>query len=232
MKFLLTLTVAASLLANHARAQGVPSRRGVRGDSAAVAAAEHLLNLVGGRTAWAHRTLLVEERGYLRSGDAALITITRDFEGGARLLRRVSSRDTLIEWLAPSGGWVNRNGVVTALPATLLAIELQGLRQEPYAVYHRLAHYDSTLRVERRDNALFVYEAGERLLCWLNLDGRGGLTGWGNFYDGAINQHWYGPLISFGNANLPKFGAQSTGNFRFEYLAAHLHNKPLREPNQ
>jgi hypothetical protein len=223
-----SLIVAAIIVPALATAQ--PGTRGIRGDSTSVFTAERLLASVGGRRAWTNRTFIVEERGYLRSGDVAELMISRDFAARTRELRRTTPGVTLIEWLSPSGGWTSRNGTVSPMPATELAIELQGLKQEPYAIYHRLAHNDSTLRVELRDNALYVYETGEHLLCWFNLDARGGLVGWGNFYDGNINQHWYGPLTSFGAANLPKFGAQSTGGFRFEYLAARMVDAPLREP--
>jgi hypothetical protein len=230
MKTKLTAMVIVAAFVVPASGMAQRGPHGIRGDSSSVIAAERLLASVGGRQAWTNRTFIVEERGYLRSGDVAELTISRDFSARTRLLRRTTPSVTLIEWLSPSGGWTSRNGSVTPLSPEDLAIELQGLNQEPYAIYHRLAHNDSTLRVELRDNALYVYESGERLLCWFNLDARSGLVGWGNFYDGSINQHWYGPLTSFGVANLPKFGAQSTGGFRFEYLAARMADTPLREP--
>jgi hypothetical protein len=226
------LTFALSLLFTPFPVHSQQSRTLVKGDSAAIAVAERLLEAVGGRRAWTNRTFVVEERGYLRTGDVAQLTISRDFVSGARLLQRITPRATFVEWLSPSGGWTTLNGALTAMPVTELAIELQGLKQEPYAIYHRLAHNDPTLRVELRDNALYVYESGERLLCWFNLDAQRNLTGWGNFYDGSINQHWYGPLTDFGDANLPKFGAQSTGGFRFEYLSAQLRSDALAEPNR
>lgn len=226
------LTFALSVLFAPFPVHGQQARTSVRGDSTAIAIAERLLDAVGGRRAWANRTFVVEERGYLRSGDVAQLTISRDFVTGSRILQRVTPEATFVEWLSPRGGWTMQNGVVTAMPASELAIELQGLKQEPYAIYHRLAHNDSSLRVELRDNALYVYESGERLLCWFNLDARRNLSGWGNFYDGSINQHWYGPLTDFGDANLPKFGAQSTGTFRFEYLSARLHDNALAEPDR
>jgi hypothetical protein len=111
------------------------------------------------------------------------------------------------------------------------ASELQGLRQEPYAIYHRIAVDDPGLRVElREDGTLRFFDATERLLCWLQRAPNGVLLGWGNVYDGAINQHWYGPTADFGDANLPRFGVSSTGSFRFEYLGATLAEGELVEP--
>jgi hypothetical protein len=112
------------------------------------------------------------------------------------------------------------------------ASELQGLRQEPYAIYHRIAVDDPGLRVELRDDGtLRFFDATERLLCWFQRAPNGVLLGWGNVYDGAINQHWYGPTADFGDARLPRFGVSSTGSFRFEYLGATLAEGELVEPD-
>lgn len=207
---------------------------GIRGEAAAVAAAERLLESVGGRQAWRARNFTVEERGFLRSGEVAQLRISRDLERGARRFESVTPTTTIMEWAAPEGGWVMNNGKVTAMPAAELAAELQGLKQEPYSIYHRLARNDEALRVELREQGamLMVFDRDERVLCWFQLDPRGGLMGWGNFYDGRINQHYYGPLADMGDANLPKWGVASTGTFRFEYISARLTDEPVAEPSR
>jgi hypothetical protein len=206
---------------------------GVRGDAAAVAAAERLLEQAGGRTAWRQPTFSVEERGFLRSGEVARLRITRDLRRGARILENVTPSRTIVEWLSPDGGWVMRDGKLTPLNATELTIERQGLKQEPYAIYHRIASNDPELRVELREQntMLLVYDREERVLCWFQLDGGGALLGWGNVYDGGINQHFYGPTTDMGDANLPKWGAASNGSFRFEYVSARLSTEPVTEPS-
>lgn len=178
--------------------------------------------------------MVVEERGYLRSGEEAQLRIARDLTRGAMAIERVSAGRRAVEWISPEGGWMTRDSSTRAMSESELAIELQGLKQEPYAIYHRLARRDPDLRVELREQnrTLHVYDKSERLLCWFLLDGRGGLMGWGNFFDGAINQHWYGPLVDLGDANLPKWGAATTGQFRFEYLSVQLHNRPVEEPSR
>jgi hypothetical protein len=120
------------------------------------------------------------------------------------------------------------------MPAGQLAIELQGLRQEPYAIYHRLAHNDPALWLELRDAGarLMVYERDRRVLCWSLRDAMGGLMSWSNFFDGGINQHYYGPLADMGDANLPAWGVSSTGSFRFEYVSARLDDHPVVEPSR
>jgi hypothetical protein len=209
-------------------------RGGIRGDAAAVAMAETLLESVGGRDAWRNRTLIVEERGFPRSGEITRLKISRDFQRGARVLENNTSTVETIEWLSPGGGWISRNGKVTPLTSEALALELRGLKQEPYAIYHRLARRDPGLRVQFRPDSstLFAYDNDESVLCWFLLDAKGGLIGWGNFYNGNINQHYYGPLINLGDAAMPKWGAASNGSFRFEYVSADLVDTPLAEPSR
>ena len=206
---------------------------GIRGEAAAVAIAEALLERVGGRSSWRHRTLIVEERGFPRSGDTAQLRISRDFQRGVRVLENTTAGQVTTEWLSPEGGWVRRNGKVTAIGAEELVLELRGLKQEPYAIYHRIARRDPGLRVQFRTDSstLYAYDRDESVLCWFQLDARGGLIGWGNFYNGSINQHYYGPLAEMGGATMPKWGAASNGSFRFEYVSARLVDTPLAEPS-
>jgi hypothetical protein len=204
---------------------------GIRGTPEAVAAAERLLEQAGGAAAWRKAVFEVRERGYLSSGQMTELTITRDL---ARPARRFESRRpdrTVIEWISPGGGWIQRDGEKLPMSAEELAAELQGLRQEPYAIYHRLARRDPRLRAELRDGgALHFFDGDERPLCWFQLAPNGVLLGWGNYYNGAINQHWYGPVADVGDANLPRFGVAANGSFRFEYLGATLTEGPLATP--
>ena len=166
-----------------------------------------------------------------RAAKLAELRITRDLARPARRLESRTPDRTIIEWISPDGGWTRRDGEKLPMSAEELAAELQGLRQEPYAIYHRLARRDSRLRAELRDGgALYFYDSDERLLCWFQLAPNGVLLGWGNVYDGAINQHWYGPVADMGDAHLPRFGVAANGSFRFEYLGATLTEGPLATP--
>ena len=204
---------------------------GVRGNEESVVAARMLLEDAGGAAAWRKPIFEVAELGYLNSGETAKISVVRDLSRPARRFESVRPSTTIVEWVSPEGGWVRRNGVERLMPPEELAAELQGLRQEPYTIYHRLANDDPGLRVELRDNrTLYVFDEDERLLCWFQIAPNSVVLGWGNFYDGAINQGWYGPSADMGDANLPRFGVQSGGAFRFEYLSARLREGKL-EPD-
>ena len=218
------LLVATASLAD------VPNR-GIRGTPEAVAAALQLLEQAGGAEAWRTRTFTVTENIYPASGNKAEVRVVRDFERRARWLVAVTASGTRSEWISPEGGWTRRNGTITAMSPEALAAELQGLSQEPYAIYHRIAKDDPALRVELREGTnLFVFEGDERLLCWFQRASNGTLLGWGNFFDGAINQHYYGPVVEFGAARLPKFGATASGSYRFEYLSAGFTDAALDVP--
>lgn len=219
------LLLVPILLASPAEAQ-------IRGAAAAVAASEHMLELVGGREPWANAgTFYVEERAFLPNGEVAHLRIWRDLKSGSRRLERTVGQARFSEWLSANGGFELRDGTARRLSAEELAQELQGLRQEPYAIYRRLARRDPAIRVELRDDrSLYVYDGEGRLLCWFLLDGKGAPRSWGNFWNGSINQHYYGPLVDVGDANLPKWGVSSTGTFRFEYVRAALDDRAVEPP--
>lgn len=207
---------------------------GFRGEPEAVARASALLEQVGGRSRWAAaRTFYAKENAYLRSGEVATVEVWRDFATATRLLRvRSPSRD-IEEVTGVSAGWERRDGKTRLWSQAELADERQGLLQEPYLVYHRLAKGDRTLRVALEEtNKLNVYDGAEKLLCWFVLDDKNNPMSWGNRYKGAVNQHWYGPLHPVGPIRLPKWGAASDGRWRFEYVDASFDTKALALPPQ
>lgn len=205
---------------------------GMRGTPEARAAAARLLEQAGGAAAWRKPVFEVRERGYPSSGQVTELTITRDLARPARRFESRTPERTIVEWISPDGGWTRRNDEKkVSMTSEQHAAELQGLRQEPYAIYHRIAVGDPRLRVELREGGdLYFFDDDERLLCWFQLTSNGALLGWGNVYDGAINQHWYGPVADMGDAHLPRFGVASNGRFRFEYFRATLAEGTLANP--
>ena len=190
-----------------------------------------LLESVGGKEKWADaRTLYVKEHAFLKSGETAVVEVWRDFEKLTRHLRVTSPSRKYVEVLGEESGWAEDDGRVKPLTGPEFEEQRQGLRQEPYSIYHRLAKGDPrlTVRPEGADR-LNVYE-NDRLLCWFVLDRKNRPISWGNHFAGAVNQHWYGPLVPIGPVLLPKWGSASDGRWRFEYVDASLGKKPLELP--
>lgn len=205
---------------------------GIRGDAAALAAARRLVESAGGTERWRSRSFELRERGYLNNGNILEMRIAYDFEQGARLIETTSLGKMTTEWLAPGAGWFERDAEMTHSSASDLAINLQAVQQEPYPIFHRIARNDPRLRVELRNSgaALYVYDADERLLCWFGLWPNGQARSWANFYNGVINQQFYGPAGRVGQATLPLWGVQQDGSYRFEHLGARFGNEPLVAP--
>lgn len=226
---ILTAVLAFLLFVADAGAQ--PS--GLRGDAEAVAAARRMVERAGGAELWRSRTFELVERGYLNNGEILDMRITYDFTRGARRIESTSSTGgATVEWLAPDSGWFERDGAVTRSSTSELAINVRAIQQEPYPIYHRIARNDRRLRVELRNNgsALYVFDEDERLLCWFGLWPSGQARSWANFYNGVVNQQFYGPSGRVGAAVLPLWGVQQDGSFRFEHLDANFSNAPLAAP--
>lgn len=202
----------------------IASQAEVRGDAKAVARVDGMLERIGGRKPWAAvRTLYVKEHAFLRDGSVATVEIWRDFDALTRRIVTNSSTLRRVTVVGESSGWAERDGKVTRLAEPEFAKEKQGLAQEPYHIYHRLAKGDAKLQVELDGtDKLEVHDQDHGLLCWFVLDEKDNPISWANFYDGAITQHWYGPLQKFGPINLPKWGSAADGRWRFEYVEASM----------
>lgn len=229
MKAPIIAIALASLSASMASAQ-----TGLQGSAEAIAAAERLIESVGGHEVWTSaRSLYVRERvwapRYIGELDAHY---QRDLEVPANYgritgptLRRESAYDA-------TTGWVMRNDTLRILPEAEVAAEAAGWAQEPYRIYRRLARRDPGIRVALIDgDRLEVYEAAtDHQLCWFVLDAGGGPLRWGNIYNGAVNEHVYGPLADFGPFRMPRWGTSTTGSWRFEYVEMRGSAEPFRIP--
>jgi hypothetical protein len=183
--------------------------------------ADRLVEGLGGREVWANaRTLYVREKAY-PSSQAAPVTaeIWRDLHVPA--YRSIIAGEGLRRetHYSEAGGWTIRNGVRTVMTPELLAAEIADWKTEPYVIYHRLARRDPGLRLALvNDRRLEVYDrtSGE-LISWFVVDVAGMLVLWGNYYEGKVSEHVYGPLVPFGRFRMPKWGAATDGSWRFEY---------------
>jgi len=180
-----------------------------------------MLEGLGGREVWASaRTLYVRERAFPASLDEPITAeFWRDLEIPAyRSLIEGASIRRETRW-SEKGGWVIRNGVRSELTEDDIRTNISEWRQEPYVMYHKLAIRDSSLHLKLvDDNRLEIFDGENgKLLCWFVVDASGALLIWGNYYEGKVSEHVYGPLRDFGRVRMPAWGTSTTGSWRFEY---------------
>jgi hypothetical protein len=193
--------------------------------------ADRLVASLGGRAVWAAaRTLYVRESAYPPSiAGPVTVEIWRDLQAPAyRSILRGSGIQRELHF-SEQVGWRVRDGVRTTLSAQELAEEIADWRTEPYVLYHRLARRDSTLRlVMRSPNRLDVFDnSGSDIIGWFVADSAGALLLWGNYYQGQISEHVYGPLRPLGRFRMPAWGAATDGSWRFEYVEIRASPEPL-----
>ncbi|MCG8435794.1 MAG: hypothetical protein MJA83_17365 [Gammaproteobacteria bacterium] len=208
-----------------------PALSQLKGTSEARAAAERMLETLGGKQAWGSddATLITVQRVYRRSnGEMGINKIWRGLDEHTRAIQYESPVYQFKEYLGRNNGWRSRNGEKEEIPTEELQQELRDLRQSPYYVYRRLAKGGKGLTVELVEDGrrLNVYE-NDKILCWFLLDGKGVPYSWGNFYQGRVSQHFYGPLFDAGEAKFPRWGSAIDGSWRFEYIYAYFVATPV-----
>ncbi|NAY92589.1 hypothetical protein GTQ34_11735 [Muricauda sp. JGD-17] len=193
----------------------------VSGEDEAVAAASKILHNAGGKQVWSKKIFIVYEKAFLRNGTEANLKIIRDLDSTTRRIESRTDTSSYIEYIGVENGCTVREGNHEEMEMDVLQMERQGLKQSPYYIYHRLAKGDPHIRVELTEdqNRLNIYDRG-KLLCWFLVDANGKQYSWGNYYNGKLNQHYYGPYKKLGDAILPSWGTSMDGGFRFEYLVS------------
>lgn len=192
---------------------------------------DRLLQSLGGREHWASaRSIYIREQAFPASVQGP---VTAEFWRGldipayrSLIIGSSIRRETV--W-SEEGGWVIRDGRRTEMPEETLQAEILDWRQEPYVMYHKLAKRDPTLRLTVVDgNRLEIFDRKSgALLCWFVVDVSGALLRWGNYYQGQVSEHVYGPLRDFGDVRMPAWGTSITGSWRFEYREVRLMKESL-----
>lgn len=199
----------------------------------AIAAANRLIDSVGGRTVWAKaRSLYVKELAFPRRIQGPVTAeFWRDLEQPAYRSHLTGPGLDRVEVRDEKRGWRVRNGQFSWMTQEQLRTEAAGWRQEPYTIYHRLARRDPALRLElTAENQLEIFDQSGHKLCWFVLDAAGAPIKWGNIFDGRVNEHLYGPVKRFGEFKMPAWGTSTDGSWRFEYVEIRLSEKPLALP--
>lgn len=222
-----------ALLAFGAALPATAVQETMAGAPEALAATDRLLEQLGGREVWARaRSLHIRERVYHpRYGGPIQVDIWRDLERPAYHSRIIGPGfERVMAWDGRTG-WRVRDGRMTPMSGEEVTTEVSGWRQEPYRVYRQLARRDPDLRVALADSTrLVVLDRDGRTLCWFLLDAKGAPLKWGNVFDGRINEHTYGPLVSFGSFRMPAWGTSADASWRFEYVEVTATDDALRVP--
>jgi hypothetical protein len=192
--------------------------------------ADRMIETLGGRQRWASvRWLYVKETVYPAGIEGPVSAeFWRDLEQPNYRSVIVGPSLTIETRWSQDGGFVIRNGERREMSAEVLQQEIDGSRNDPYHIYHRLARRDPPLHlVLENDTRLNVFEGeGGPLLCWFVVDASGAPLRWGNYFDGEVNEHVYGPLRELGEFTMPAWGTSTTGSWRFEYEEARVTSGP------
>jgi hypothetical protein len=185
------------------------------GDAEALKLVERMLESLGGRQVWAEaRSIEVELRGfYARQQEPWNERFWMDLEtANGRFELRGKDTDRTIAW-TPKGGWELAGGKLEVMPDDRHAFEMEYWKRQPFVMFHRLAVGGDT-RVAMGDNEyrfdVFDSRKGE-LLAQFAVNLKGEPTKWGTKIDERDIEHVLGPLESFGNLRLPRWGTSLDG---------------------
>lgn len=202
----------------------------LQGDAQAIALANEMAEAMGGRDLWARGYWLetVEKSHSLNQPRALIYT-------GFRNLRAPQGRNHIVNsdieyehgWTA-AGGWQVANGEFREWDGDRLAQETDFWPREIYVMYHQLAAGNDRLRLISTGARSFRIEDAETdaPLGEFTISPEGGPAVWSSGDTEEDVTYVYGPLKSFGNIKLPAWGSQTNGSWRFDYVAAWLHDAP------
>lgn len=156
---------------------------------------ERMLSALGGRTAWAALTTLVNDSWQYRIEAPSVVraVIRLDLQRPRFQIETTGEDLHLIRAVDQGRGWrFSRAGQLEPLPEATLTGDLRWYAGHVYRTIHRLARRDAALRVALgADGRLEVYDAAARI-AWFRLDSRGEPFAFGGFDDeeGSVSGPW------------------------------------------
>ncbi|KAB2969676.1 MAG: hypothetical protein F9K18_00865 [Thermoanaerobaculia bacterium] len=205
---------------------------GLRGDSTAIAAAQAMVDAMGGKSIWSSlRSLrLVHEWFPWNRPDSYIETESIDLTGLRSHADRKSEINHEIRAYSPEGGgWRIQNGVLARSRPEALAADLARAPFNFFRLVSAVAKDDSSYEIRWGEGDI----PGTRRLEFYGPDGQ--LGGWvilnvdGEPIVKATPDYRYtlGPLKRFGNLRLPAWGVYDTGYTRYEMVAAYGDHEPF-----
>ena len=201
----------------------------MQGDEAAIVLANRMIEAMGGHQVWSDAVWMhVKERSFAPNQPHALAH--EAWRGLQVKQARYSTQNEDVTYEQAwnlDAGWRVLNGDYLQFDETRHGQVVDSWAREIYTMYHRFAVGDPSLRlISTGDHAFQIEhaETGEPLGSF-SVSAEGGVLVWSS--DDVT--YVYGPLKSFGEINLPAWGAQTNGGWRFNYLEATLHNTSMPE---
>jgi hypothetical protein len=233
MKRICTVLVAAGLSTTALAGQspGPAAARGIRGDPAAIADAEAMVETMGGMTIWAQVTSVhfVHEWHPWNRVDSYVEDEVLDLTAPRSWVSRKSEVNHAIRAYSPEGRrWTVTNGVFTLASAEVLESDLRRAPFNFYRLVRAVAAGDSFYEVRFGEGDI----PGTRRLEFLGPDGVVG--GWVILNARkepivkATPEYRYtlGPLKRFGNLRVPAWGVYDNGTTRYEMVSLTGSSRP------
>lgn len=198
--------------------------------SSAPAAAERMLQAIGGRTAWAALRNTINGSEQYRTVEPTVVysVITIDFERPRLRIETIASGLHLVRVVDGQKSWrINRAGEIADGRAETVAADRRWYAAHLYRTIHRIAARDGGLQLEiAKDGRLEVHENGERLL-WFRLDANGEPYAFGVGEDetGSLTGPWN--IVREG-IHHPAWVTSADGTWRAAVKALNV-NVPLRD---
>lgn len=201
----------------------------LRGDPSAIALAERMIEMIGGRERWARaKSLHIVEESYSAGADDP----TRDVYRRDLVRPRIRAdypEGPLI--ITPDGSWRSDGGAIIRWDEARNRNFAQNWSSNIYILYRRLATGDPALELRSESERRFaVVEAGRKIATYETTVG-GAPVRWQRFgpsANGAASEEWiYGPLRPFADFSFPAWGARIDGSERFYYQEVRLDQAEL-----
>lgn len=156
---------------------------------AATVLADRMLDALGGRTAWASATSLVNDsqQNRVEAPTKVRTTITLDLTRTRFRIETTAPGLHLVRVVDGESGWRRtRDGVIEDLPDAVRSADLRWYAGHVYRTIHRVARRDPSVRLAiGRGGRLDVFE-GDLRIAWYQLDAAGEPVSFGGLDDDVV----------------------------------------------
>ena len=193
----------------------------LKGDPQAVAAAERMIDRLGGKDVWADaRSLYLEYHGWRTDPPEPVVErawrdLTQPYQHMAFEGRSFETKFSM----TPQRSWLERVSGNRQFSAEEHAQNIAFFDFDFYTIIRNLAAGDERITLKVGDDGRILIEgpAGADW-GWFEIDGTGQPVRWGASYGGEPLEYLYGPVKAYGNINFPAWGTASDGSWRFDYV--------------